>query len=208
MQAQSRPIGRPEHQDSQPASAEVLLIAKILVRGDQQVKVGGFGLLHQFPVLQLAPAALEGGLDDGAVNGAAQRHGRALIEEDLQTASGRNGEAMARVLEHSIHLCPRHAREPLEKLADGRPAFEILEEGAHGHTRGAEQLFSADLSGHAFYGRAFTPIEHGRKVLRMGAIAKAASRARSGAGMARKSYRPRLGALHSVGRGPGARGHV
>ena len=111
-----------------------------------------------------------------------------MIEEDLQTASGRHGEAVARVLEHGIHLRPRHAREPLEKLADGRAALEILEEGAHGHTRGAEQPFSADLSGHAFYGRALTPVEHERKVLTMGTLAKAAAGARSRASNGAQGY--------------------
>ena len=46
MQTHGRPIGRPEHQDGKSASAEVLLIAKILVRGDQEIESGGFGLLH------------------------------------------------------------------------------------------------------------------------------------------------------------------
>ncbi len=165
MNAEGRPVGRPEHQDGESTSSKVLLIPKILVRGDQEIKSGRFGLLNQLPVIQLAPAALERGLDDEPVKGPAQRRGRALIEEDLQRASGRNSEAVARVLQHRVNLRTRHAREPLEKLADGRSAFEVLEEGSHGHTRGAEQPFSADLSGHAFYSRAVTPVEHEEKVL-------------------------------------------
>src|SRR5258708_2338589 len=91
----------------------------------------------------------------------AERGRRTLIEEEFQTASGRDSQALACVLQNRIDLSPGDARKPLQKVDHGGTALEILEESTHRHPRGTEQPFSADLARGALHRGTARPIEHG-----------------------------------------------
>jgi hypothetical protein len=112
-------------------------------------------------VLEFTPASLERRLDAVFAECASERHGCSLIEQDSQTASRRGGQASTRMLEDRVDLIAGYAREPLQKLSDCRAAFEILEKRTRRNSRGAEQPFTAELSGHSFDNRTLAPVEHG-----------------------------------------------
>jgi hypothetical protein len=133
-------------------AAEVLLTAEILVGGDQEIEFHRLSHLNELAILQLTPTTLEGRLDHVPFERVAKRSWRPLIEEELQIASGRNGQALAGVLQHRIDLRPSNTRKPLQELDDGGTPLEILKKGADGHPRPPEQPFSADLAWDALYG--------------------------------------------------------
>jgi hypothetical protein len=64
-----------------PPARHVLLLADVLVRGDKDVETFGLGAGEQFPVLEIVPAPLVGGLDDVVRQVIPQGHGCPLIEE-------------------------------------------------------------------------------------------------------------------------------
>jgi hypothetical protein len=161
MQSNLRPTGGPENHDRDLASGEILLITKILVRRDQDLKPHRFGHLDELSILQLAPPTFERRFDDVPVEGAAEGGRCPLIEEEFQTASGRNRQALACVLQNGINLSSSDSGEPLQKVDDGGAALEILEEGTHRYARRAEQPFSADLAWDALHRGTTRPIEHG-----------------------------------------------
>lgn len=152
MQSKLRPTRGPEDYDRDLPAVEVLLIAEILVGGDQKLKSHRLSHLNELAVLQLTPTTLERRLDDVPVERAAKRGRRPLIEEELQIASGPNGQALAGMLQYRIDLRPSYTRKPLQELDDGGTALKILKKGAHGHARRPEQPFSADLAWGTLYG--------------------------------------------------------
>ncbi len=68
------------------------------------------------------------------------------------------------MFQHGLDLLTSHAREPLEKLINPRPALEILEKRFHGYARTFEQPDAAHLARHALNSGTFAPIEHARKI--------------------------------------------
>jgi Erythromycin esterase len=155
-----RPTRGPEHQDRNPATREVLLIAQVFVGRDEKREALRLGRAEQRPILELRPPALIGRRDLVCPKGPPERCGGTLIKEDPHATLGGNREASARVLEDRVNLLSRHAREPLQELGDRRPALQVLEQGAHRHTRRAEKPLAADLPGNPFDGRTVVPIEH------------------------------------------------
>jgi hypothetical protein len=63
--------------------------------------------------------------------GAPQRDGRSLIEQD--THSGRGECAAGSMLQYGTHLRQGHTRKPLHELIHRAPVFEILEKRRHGY---------------------------------------------------------------------------
>jgi len=94
---------------------------------------------------------------------ATQRDRRALIEKDAHGRAGSGHRFRQRrlgKLEHRQHLFAAHTGKPFEELLDGRSAFEILEQGAHGHARALEQPRAANLARHALDDGTLCPIQH------------------------------------------------
>ena len=54
---------RPQFEDRQSSTGEILLMTKVLVADDQQVKARCFRRLQQRAVFERAPAEFRGGLD-------------------------------------------------------------------------------------------------------------------------------------------------
>lgn len=133
-----RPTRGPQHEDREPAASQILLIPKILVGGDEHVEAHRFSGLDEHTVLKLGPAALERSFYSVGSERAPQWRGSALVEKNSQTPSRRDCKASARVFEHRIDLVPPYARKPLEEIRDRCTSFQVLEEGAHGHTRAPE----------------------------------------------------------------------
>jgi hypothetical protein len=63
------------------SARQVLLVANVLVRGDEDVETFGLGSGEQLPVLEVVPAPLVGGLNGVVRQVIPQGHGRPLIEE-------------------------------------------------------------------------------------------------------------------------------
>ena len=78
--ADEPPVGRQQDENREPPGGEVLLVAKILVGGDDSRETLCLGAPQQITILQRTPTAFEG--RDNLVGGekAAQRHRRALVE--------------------------------------------------------------------------------------------------------------------------------
>ncbi len=89
-----------------------------------------------------------------------ERRRCALIEEAVQSASGRDGHAAAGMVKHSIDLVARDAGKPRQEIRYRRAPFEILKECAHGYSRVAEEPFTTDLSRDAFDGGTLAPVKH------------------------------------------------
>ena len=64
------------------------------------------------------------------------------------------------MLEDGVNLVSRDSRKPFQEIADGGAALDVLKECAHRNSRPAKQPFTTDLSGNAFDGRTFNPIQH------------------------------------------------
>lgn len=153
---------------SRCADRRGLLVLKILVGGQVHVEASGLRGGEERTVLQLSPASFESRLDHVVAERMPEWHGRSLVEQDSQTASRRNGETLARVLQHGIDLLARDAGKPREEFRHGGAPLEILEERAHRDARGAEYQLSAHLAGDALYGWALAPVEHAGSVFEDG----------------------------------------
>jgi hypothetical protein len=75
------PVGRWQNQNCQLPAGDVLLVAQVLIHGDEDFKptLGG---AQQICVLQVGPTRLKRGGNFVPRGRAAERCGRALIEED------------------------------------------------------------------------------------------------------------------------------
>ena len=76
------PVGCEEYDNGELTTGEILLIAQVLIGGDDGCKTGGFRRAEQFAILKRAPALLEGRDDLVTVERAPQRDGCALDKED------------------------------------------------------------------------------------------------------------------------------
>lgn len=81
-------------------------------------------------------------------------------------ASGPLRESL-RVSQHFLHLLPRNAWEPCEKIVNGRPGLQILEQGFHGDARAFEQPASAHLGRDALYFGTVIPVVHDASIAAM-----------------------------------------
>jgi hypothetical protein len=73
--------------DGKWAAFQVLLIAKILVRDDEQIETGLFGALQQFAVTDAAPAHCLRGSNVVADQCVTNLNRHALVEQNLHAAS-------------------------------------------------------------------------------------------------------------------------
>lgn len=80
--ADAWPAGGGKDEDSQPASCEVLLIPQVLIGGQEDLEPFSLSGRDQRPVLQRAPAQLEGGFNGVSDQRVAQRRRRTLVEEN------------------------------------------------------------------------------------------------------------------------------
>ena len=160
MRSDQRPARGPEHDDRDATAGQILLVPQILVGRDVELEARRLSLFDERAGLELRPATFERGFNGMITEGATERNGRSLVEQDSQIASSRHGQTLARMFENGIDLLPCHARKPLEELNDRGAPLEVLEERAYGHTRGAEQPLPADLPLNPFNRGALTPVEH------------------------------------------------
>lgn len=78
----ARPARRHQYEHADPSVRQVLLVAEVLVRGDDDVEAFGLGAGEQLPVLEVVPAPLVCGLDGVVRQVIPQGHGCPLIEEE------------------------------------------------------------------------------------------------------------------------------
>jgi hypothetical protein len=57
------PVGAHQNQDGETARRQILLVAKVLIRGDERGKPFRLGSAQSFAVLEALPSALKGGRD-------------------------------------------------------------------------------------------------------------------------------------------------
>lgn len=92
-----------------------------------------------------------------------ERRGDTLVEQDLHGAA-RSGSSDRKtalsVLENSLDLLARDAREPFQEIVDPCAAFKIFEERFDRNARAFEQPLAAHFAGNAFDRRAILPIKH------------------------------------------------
>ena len=161
-----RPAGRRQHDDRHSAIGELLLMAQILVGGDQNVKRRAFRSRQQLPVAHRRPPTLVCRTDGVSGQRVPQRDGRALVEQDrhrlgrrpAQPSGGR--QTVFSVGEDGQDLIARDAGEPLQEVVDGGARFQVLEQGAHGDARLFEDPGAADPVSHPFNDRTRLPIQH------------------------------------------------
>lgn len=84
------PTRRPQHHDRDATLRQVLLVLQILVGRDVEVETGRLSFLDERPILQLGPPAIECRLYIVATEGTTERDRCPLVEQDSQTASGRD----------------------------------------------------------------------------------------------------------------------
>ena len=82
VQAHVRPCGGQQHHDRQPPAGEVLLVAHVLIGGDEDVIALVFSPGNQLSIAQFRPPSLPHGVDRMVAEMAPKRRGRALIEQD------------------------------------------------------------------------------------------------------------------------------
>ena len=82
MKSDIRPLLISEHNNGDSSPGKILLVADILIRGQQQVVAAVFGLPKQLTILELVPADLpcEGHLMPGQTAG--DGIGRAVVKEN------------------------------------------------------------------------------------------------------------------------------
>lgn len=83
MLPDSRPTRRHQHDHAELTSRQVLLVTKVLVRGDKRVETLRLDTGEEVPVLEVAPASFVGNLDGVARQVISQWDGSYLIEEEL-----------------------------------------------------------------------------------------------------------------------------
>ena len=83
-----------------------------------------------------------------------------LIEKDPQVRGSDLGQALCRVLQDGLDLWAGHAGEPFEKLLNGRPTLQVLEQGSDRDARAPEGPGSADSVRISLDGVAPSPIKH------------------------------------------------
>ena len=88
---------------------------------------------------------------------------RSLIKEDAHL--GRSQGTARGMFQYGTDLVHAHAREPLDKLGNLRPAFEILEQGSHGHAGATEHPRPAHASWVPLDCGTSRPIDHAQRIL-------------------------------------------
>ena len=91
---------------------------------------------------------------------ASKRNRRALVEQNAHGPLSGVGQAALCVFQHGLHLLAAHARKPIEEVANGRAALEVLEESPNGNPCACEHPVAADAAGHTLHGRTLRPIKH------------------------------------------------
>jgi hypothetical protein len=178
-----RPARRGQHQNREPSSGKVPLVAQVLVGSNEGFEISLSGL-EEGAVVELSPAHLIGRGNGVISQRATQRRGSSLVKENshacpaVDPLRSRHRQTSLRVPQHELHLFARHARKPLQEVIDSRAVFEVLEQCPDRYTRVFEQPFATDFSPHAFNGRTLTPIKH-NTILREAGLA--CKRARKGA---------------------------
>src|SRR3989338_4256380 len=160
-----RPARRGQHQNRQPLSGKVLLVAQVLVSSNE-----GFELrlsrLEKGAVVEFGPAHLIGRGEGVASQCATQWRGSSMVKENFHAcptvspARSRHRQTSFRVPQHKLHLSARHAGKPLQEIIDSRAVFEVLEQCPDRHARAFEQPFATEFSCHAFNGRTLIPVKH------------------------------------------------
>lgn len=101
------------------------MIPQVLISGNQNLEAVFLSGVNQLTILQLRPAALEGGGDFMLREKLTQRDWRALIEKDPHLS--RSQSAARRMLKYSTGLLKGNTGEPFQKLSDLSTVFEVLE---------------------------------------------------------------------------------
>jgi hypothetical protein len=65
------------------------------------------------------------------------------------------------MFEHGFHVLSRDTRKPVHKIIYACPVFQILKERLYRHPSPTEHPRTTDFAGHALYGGARRPIQHG-----------------------------------------------
>lgn len=91
-----------------------MLKASGLDVSDNDLEAGFFSRTDECTVLKPGPTALEGRFHDMSGQGLAQRCGRALVEQVLQSSCLEG--ASCSVIQYGASLLYRHAREPIQEL--------------------------------------------------------------------------------------------
>jgi len=168
MKLDHRPACSRENQNSETSRTKVLLIAQVLIGGDEGIECR-LGCAEKVAVFKFGPSHFVGGGNAVTRQQAAQGRRRSLVEENLhgrrgpiQASGGR--QTLFGVAQNRLHLFTSHAGEPFEEFIHSSPVFQVLEQRLDWHPCALEDPNAADLSRRPFHGGTMTPIKHGEKI--------------------------------------------
>ena len=156
-----------QNKDGQLSYREVLLIAQVLVRGNEHIE-SFFCSSQEISIAQIRPSHFERSGDGMTAQDFAQWDRSALIEEDSQCVwfsfrpGSRLDQTVFSVLQHSDDLFVRDTRKPFQEVVHAGPTLEVLEQCTHRDAGSLEHPGPTDLSGNALDGAALTPVQHRR----------------------------------------------
>jgi len=202
-----RPARRGQHQNRQPPSSKVPLIAQVFVGSNKGFEIS-FSRLEEGAVVKLRPAHLIGRRNGVISQCATQRRGSSLVKENSHARPAadpmrsRHSQTSLRVPQHKLHLFSRHAGKPLQEVIDSRAVFEVLEQRPDWYASGFEHPFATDFSGYAFNSRTLTPIKHNTILREAGLACKHARKGTKSApgqveGFAKARAETRMGSYKS-----------
>ncbi len=127
LTADRSPISRHQHQNREPPTSPRLLIAKVLVGGNENIEALDLGDIEQLTVRQDMPAALERGFHLVIRQNSPERSRRSLVEKDLHAFVSDCGfKAALSALKDGVDLIAPNAGKRVQEFLDGGAAFDVL----------------------------------------------------------------------------------
>jgi hypothetical protein len=157
MTLELRPARRPERQDSEAPSGQVLLVSQALIGRDEYVE-GGFRFVEQAAVRKLRPPEFR------TQSRRRGRTARAVTAQEFPDrkgfASSGHGQTLFRVAEDGFDPIAAYAGEPFEKVVDARSVLKVREECMDRDSRAAKAPGAADGFVVSLDGCTGAPIKH------------------------------------------------
>ena len=154
-----------QNQNGNFSSGEILLVLKIFVGRDEQVKFR-LGFAEQVAVAQIRPAFFKGSGDGVFGECAAERSGRSLVEKNFHATTSARDQAGLGEFQNRFHLLAGDAGKPVKKIVHACARLDVFKQGIHWHAGVFENPRAADLGGVAFHRRALAPVEHDETIRR------------------------------------------
>jgi hypothetical protein len=141
-----------DYHNPQTATAEVLLVTEPLIGGDERVvlRLGG---IEEWPVIEIRPPSLVNRVDDVPRQVGRQAARQVAVEQDAHAArsalrGGRVGdERFLGELQDGHGVLAGDAGEIVQKLIQGVPALQVLDQRLHGNARSGKYGRSPETIG-------------------------------------------------------------